>query len=245
MNLVLEIGNTTTKFAIFEKENLIELVLFENEKIDLIKIKSMNFDKAIIAGSGKIDLKILDEINATEKIIFDKSFITNIKINYQTPNTLGQDRLINANYAATLFPNKNNLIIDVGTCITFTFINTKHELIGGSISPGLKLRAKSLNDYTENLPLISPNQDSTSKLIGQNTTESIESGVILGTILEIERRIEQYLAEYPDLSIIMTGGDTLFFENKIKYRIFANPSFTLQGLNYLLNVKWNKNRTII
>lgn len=237
MNLVIEIGNTTSKFAVFEKNNLIELVRFLNNEIDLSILDKYAFKNAILSGSGKIDPTILDKIKAENKLIFENSMINNLIVKYQTPETLGQDRWINASYAATLYPNKNNLVIDVGTCITFTFVNSQNELIGGSISPGLRLRAKSLHDYTEKLALVSINENYHPELIGKNSIESIESGVILGAILEIEGRIEHYLAKYPYLSIIMTGGDTLFLENKIKYRIFANPSFTIYGLNDLLNKK--------
>jgi type III pantothenate kinase len=234
MNLVIEIGNTTTKFGVFEGENLIKFIRYTNDKLVYDEISSYQFDKVIISGSGNIEAIDLNKINANSIRRFNQNFIQNITITYETPNTLGQDRLVNANYASALFPNRNKLIIDVGTCITCTFINSKNELIGGSISPGLQIRFKSLHKYTAKLPFISLDENLSSKLIGKSTEESIISGVIEGAVFELEGRIEQYLAKFDNLSIIMTGGDTHFFQNKIKYQIFADTHFTLKGLNDLL-----------
>jgi type III pantothenate kinase len=234
MNLVIEIGNTTIKFALIEGNKLSKFIRFKHKELNYEVLSSYSFEKAILSGSGNLELIDWEKINAKEKINFDRILLKKLHITYQTPETIGQDRLINAYYASILFPNKNNLIIDVGTCITFTFINKKSELEGGSISPGLRLRARSLHDFTSKLPLVSINEDSSSKLIGESTEESIISGIILGAIFEIEGRIEQYLAKFDDLSIIMTGGDTHFFQNKIKYQIFADTHFTLNGLNEIL-----------
>ena len=153
---------------------------------------------------------------------------------YSTSKSLGADRLINAWYANQLFPAHTNLIIDTGSCITFTLIDLYKTILGGSISPGLILRAKSLHDYTDKLPLIDLSETETGELVGNSTESSIRSGIILGALFEIDKRIEQYQALHDNLNIIMTGGGTQFFENKLNYKIFADNHFTLKGLNEIL-----------
>jgi len=236
MNLIIEIGNTRTKFAFFETNHLTKLLEYNNEEeIDIDSICHQRFEKAILSGSGNMYLSIWEMIEAKSKLIFDRHIVPQLKYKYKTPETLGLDRIVNAYRAMKEFLNQNSLIIDVGTCITCTFINQNGEIEGGSISPGLMMRAKSLNYYTAKLPLIEIETHTSPILIGSNTQESILSGVIMGSIYEIERRIADYMEIYPDLRIIMTGGDTLFFENKIKYKIFADSHFTLKGLNDILN----------
>lgn len=236
MNLIVEIGNTRTKFAFFEANYLTKIIEYKNdEEIDIASICHQTYEKAILSGSGNMDLPIWDKIEAKSKLIFDRHLVSQMKYKYKTPETLGLDRIVNAYRAMKEFPNQNSLIIDVGTCITCTFINQNGEIEGGSISPGLAMRAKSLNYFTAKLPLIEIDVHSEPILIGSDTKESILSGVIMSCIYEIERRIADYTELYPDLRIIMTGGDTLFFENKIKYKIFADSHFTLKGLNDILN----------
>lgn len=234
MNLVIEIGNSTAKFAVFKNDNLIKLIRFELDKINYSELSHYNFDKAILSGSGKIDNFDWSQIPSNKKIDFCPRLLSLIHTSYQPAEALGHDRWINAYFATKLFPQNPCLIIDMGTCITFTFI-IENEIKGGSISPGFNLRLKSLHDYTAKLPLVKIESIETINLIGTSTVKSILSGVYQGISYEINGRIDEYLVKYPDLSIIMTGGDTLFFQNKINYKIFADIDFTLKGLNDILN----------
>lgn len=232
MNLVVEIGNTNAKFALFDGEEFINKFIFPKNEIDLNVLQSFQIERAILSGSGSIDKGIWAEIDAEEKLLFSPSLLSSISSLYHS-STLGWDRWVNAAYAAKLFSHKPNLIIDIGTCLTFTFINENNELIGGSISPGIRLRSQSLNQYTAHLPLIN-DFEVDPPLIGYDTKTSIQSGILKGIIYEIMGRIAEYLKKYPNLNLIMTGGDAEFVHNKLNYKIFADAHFTLRGLNDIL-----------
>ena len=154
------------------------------------------------------------------------------KNRYTTPSTLGNDRIALAAAAVCVYPLKNTLVIDAGTCITFDFINSKNEYLGGAISPGIGMRYKSLHQYTGKLPLLSKNEEF--KLIGTSTKSSIHSGIINGIICEIKGVIAQYQQDFGDLTIVLTGGDTKFLSKQLKNSIFANQNFLLRGLNKIL-----------
>jgi type III pantothenate kinase len=158
-----------------------------------------------------------------------------IKLIYLTPKTLGIDRICNAVAIAQLCPNKNAVSIDLGTCLKFDFVNRENQYVGGSISPGIHLRYKSLNDYTSNLPLI--RDTNAISLIGKSTVESIHSGVINGIQAEINHLIQRYSEEYSDLTFFMTGGDIHYFDFPVKSNIFVDENLTLKGLYqiYLFN----------
>lgn len=149
--------------------------------------------------------------------------------NYGSPRSLGVDRIALAAAAAVNYPKKNVLVIDAGTCITFEFKNANDEYLGGAIAPGIQMRFKALHDYTAKLPLVS--LASVEDFIGNNTETSILSGVVNNVVQEIDGVINQYLARFEDLTVILTGGDTLFLAERVKNTIFANPNFLLEGLN--------------
>ena len=151
---------------------------------------------------------------------------------YKTPKTLGVDRIALVAGAVSQFSGHNILVIDAGTCITFDFVNSEGEYLGGAISPGLKMRFNSLNYFTANLPLLEI--DELTDFIGKNTKESINSGVINGAIQEIDGVINQYNKKFLDLTVVLTGGDTNFLAKQLKSSIFANQNLLLQGLNRIL-----------
>lgn len=154
------------------------------------------------------------------------------KNNYKTPESLGMDRLAAVAGAYFNYPRQNCLVIDAGTCITYDFIDASGQYHGGGISPGLHMKLKALKKFTSKLPLIAFRPDV--ELIGKNTKESILSGVVNGTLAEIEGVINRYQQFYNDLIIIICGGDSNFFESKLKGRIFAEPKLVLIGLNRIL-----------
>lgn len=234
MNLIVEIGNTNIKLALFEGREMKQFWSGNVEDSHWKELRDFNIQNAILSGSGNTDVSWWKNIQAKNKLAFEREMIKDIQYEYRTPHTLGTDRLINAWYAKQLYPNRDNLVIDTGTCITFTLIDKESRLQGGSISPGLALRAKSMHDYTDKLPLINLTQEDSPELLGKDTEDSLISGVILGCLYEIDKRIDGYQAKYPNLNIIMTGGSTQFFENKLNYKIFADAHFTLKGLNELV-----------
>lgn len=235
MNLIIEVGNTNLKVAVFDGDELIfDKRIPKDIDFDLSLIDNYTIKNAIKSGTGNSNIKLWNDLSC-KKIEFNKSLISQIKIEYKTPDTLGEDRLLNAFAAAMLYPNRDILIIDCGTCITCTFIDKSKTLAGGSISPGLKMRLQSLHEFTFKLPLIHALNSDFDQLIGDNTESSILSGAYLGAVYEINARMGEYLEKFPNLSIIMTGGDADFFKNKIKSEIFVDSSLTLRGLNYTLN----------
>jgi type III pantothenate kinase len=235
VNLVLDVGNSLLKIALFEKSELIQKFKFsENYKRNIEDIISKyKVTHSIISNVGRIDDSIINILKeSTNLLLVSNQLKVPFKNLYKSKNTLGQDRLALVSAAAFKFPNENVLIVDVGSCITYDFKNNNNEYLGGGISPGISMRFKSLNTFTSNLPLI--DFDSIHQLIGNNTKNSINSGVINGTISEINGIIQQYCEEFKNIRIILTGGDSNFLLKRIKNSIFADQNFLLVGLNKLL-----------
>jgi len=235
VNLVLDVGNSLLKIALFEKSELIQKFKFsENYKRNIEDIISKyKVTHSIISNVGRIDDSIINILKeSTNLLLVSNQLKIPFKNLYKSKNTLGQDRLALVSAAAFNFPNENVLIVDVGSCITYDFKNNNNEYLGGGISPGISMRFKSLNTFTSNLPLI--DFDSIYQLIGNNTKNSITSGVVNGTISEINGIIQQYREEFKNIRIILTGGDSNFLLKRIKNTIFADRNFLLIGLNKLL-----------
>ena len=158
--------------------------------------------------------------------------------NYKTKTSLGQDRIGLVSAAYFKLPSENTLVVDMGTCITYDFIDSKNIYHGGAISPGINMRYKSLSEFTSNLPLLEFNDEN--KIIGSTTDESIHIGVLTGIIGEINEYINRLEEKYLKLNIIITGGDSTFLLNKIKNAIFADQDFLAIGLYNIL--KYNEGR---
>lgn len=235
MNLVLDIGNTRIKAAIFEQKKLVQYKVFNNT--ESLSDDSEFYAKArnvIISSVVELPPDELPFIKQFDNVIhFSSHTKIPIKNLYKTSSTLGSDRLAAAVGANRICSNKNVLSVDTGTCLKFNFVNENNEYLGGAISPGLQMRLKALNYYTGKLPLVTLNE-SFHELIGTSTCDSILSGVINGIILETDGVINEYKKHYPDLTILVSGGDTAFFVNRLKNCIFAHPHLVLQGLNEVL-----------
>jgi type III pantothenate kinase len=238
MNLIVEIGNSRLKILVFENDQIIleHKIAINHNDFSIAFLQKFPIHKAILSGSGDMNHPIISNIKAQYPFIkkFEKKFIQSISYRYKTPETLGEDRLLNAYASSKLFPNQHNLIIDCGTCLTFSFIDAENVFWGGSISPGLQMRAKSLHDYTQNLPQVETDKDFFSSM-GCDTEESIKSGLFVGLQAEIDYRIAYFLEKFNEINIILTGGDAHFFENRIKNKIFADSNLTFKGLNYILH----------
>ena len=243
MLLTIDVGNSRIKAAVFEHNKQVDFFIFEtNEALknfENIFQKYPNLQKIILSSVGKLDEEVVNFIKSqfqTEIIDHKSKFpFTNL---YATPETLGIDRMVLAAGATLMYPNQNKLIIDAGTCITYDFVNAENEYLGGAISPGIKIRYKSLNNYTSKLPLLTLSEDF--EIIGNSTKSAIHSGVINGVIFEIEGFISQYSLKNQDLTIILTGGDAEFLAKRLKSTIFANSNFLLESLN-LLSLYTQKN----
>ena len=241
MNLIVDIGNTCLKIALFEKNNLIEKFSFHHNYLDNIKnILSKNpVENSIISNVSEINDELISFLNKNTRLVLLKDILElPFKNTYSSKETLGQDRIALVSSASYQFSDLNVLIIDAGTCITYDFKNHNNEYMGGGISPGIKMRFKSLNLFTSKLPLIDVFDDF--DLIGNNTKESLISGVINGTIMEINGIIQQYCDKFENIRIILTGGDSKFLLKRIKNTIFADQNFLIKGLNYLLEANIEK-----
>jgi type III pantothenate kinase len=241
MKLVIDEGNTLCKVGIFEKDKLIR-----EEKTVRISIA---FIKNIIAREGNIQSAILGTVKQANPAI--ESFLGNefyfirlnhktpipLTVNYDTPQSLGADRIAAAVAAYKMYPGNNILVIESGTCITYDFITAEGIYQGGGISPGMHLRFKALHNFTANLPLVEAVKNAA--LIGKSTEKSIHSGVINGIIAEINGIISMYESNYENLTIILSGGNLQYFDKNLKNNIFAVPNIVLRGLNIILdfNVK--------
>ena len=241
MNLVVDIGNNFFKLGIFENSNLIFSFSDKNNRIDIeiekIIGKYSEITSALISNVSSIQISdILNRFNINTYEL-DSTFIFPFKLNYNTPVTLGNDRIALAAAATISFPNSNNLVIDAGTCITIDFIDNNNNFTGGSISPGVKMRYDSLNHYTANLPLLKNKNNF--NFPGNSTNASIHAGIIGGVSNEIMGFINQINSRYEKVNVILTGGDAKILSKTLKITIFANQNFILEGLNYILNL--NKN----
>ena len=237
MNLIIDVGNTLVKFAVFQDNTLIEKKIVTNEEalktFKLIVKEYKLIKKAIVSSVGKLEELVFDVINDTlEVLILNHETKLPFKNLYKTPHTLGVDRIALVCASIKNYPNKNVLIIDAGTCITYDFISSDNEYLGGAISPGLRLRYTSLNTFTSKLPLL--DTEMPNELIGNTTNSAIHSGVVFGILKEIDGVIDDYRIKYEDLTVILTGGDSNFLSKQLKNGIFANSNFLLEGLNFIL-----------
>ena len=235
MNLIIDIGNTAVKTALFKDKQLISSAVLNDCTLQniLVFVGEKTILHSIISS-----VKVLD--NDLEQIIehFNSYFLNEntplpITIDYKTPNTLGKDRIAAAVGASFLFPKQDVLVLDAGTCLTIDFINKRKAFKGGRISPGIKMRYKALNQFTSNLPLCELSESSNA--IGNDTESSIISGVQKGILAEVQELINVYKTENKDTIIVVTGGDCFFFEKELKNSIFANPFLVMEGLNEILN----------
>jgi type III pantothenate kinase len=243
MNLIIDVGNSYVKLAIFSENTLKQKEVIKQEQllgqVNLLKKKFHSIKKGIISSVGKLNDNQLSQIKESiDLLILNSNTKIPFKNKYKTPKTLGLDRIALISASVKQFPKENVLIIDAGTCITYDFVNAKNEYLGGGISPGLYTRYKSLNNLTANLPLLKIQMPS--DIVGASTNESIHSGVVNGLLKEIEGVIGEYKTKYSDLTVILTGGDANFLSKQLKSSIFANSNFLLEGLNYILQFNSNE-----
>ena len=235
MKLIIDIGNTAVKMALFKDKQLLNSSVFNECNIENV---------LAFIGGAKISATIISSVRAINDAVRAVSMQYNalllsentplpISIDYKTPDTLGKDRVAAVVGASYCFNGKDVLVIDAGTCLTIDFIKADKHYIGGRISPGLAMRFAALHEFTAKLPLIKRVNDS--KLIGNDTESSIISGVQEGIIAEVETIITTFRKENNDTIVIITGGDCFFFEKALKNSIFANSFLVMEGLNEILD----------
>ncbi len=229
MKLIIDHGNTNIKIYYFVSNKITNFFVFPTKYKNFSFLKDVIFDKSIYSSVAKENKYLLESINSEKIIYFTNETKLPIKNLYKS-STIGKDRLAAAVGAYSLFPSANVLSIDIGSAVTYDLL-LGDKYIGGNISPGLRLRFRSLNDYTEHLPLLEPKEIDV--FLADNTYDAILCGVINGLLFEIEQYIENVRRLY-DAKIILTGGDAKIFAKKIKNPIFAEPNLVAIGLNEIL-----------
>jgi type III pantothenate kinase len=237
MNLVIDIGNSRTKIAVFNHNYLTNdysFAVFNEKELEKILEEYSGIDKAIISsvGGDPGDMYKMISGKIRNTIMLDENTPLPINNQYKSKNTLGKDRLaavVGANFS---YPGNDILVIDTGTAITYDFIDRYNNYSGGNISPGMAIRYKALHTFTGRLPLLSKQE--VFPELGIDTNSAIISGVQTGIINEIEGYITHYLSIYNNIIIILTGGDANFFDKKLKNTIFVNLNLVNIGLNCIL-----------
>lgn len=243
MNLVIDIGTSFIKIAIFRKSEMLfkeSVPEISPEYISLIINNFTGIQQSILSSVRKRDHALLEYLNKNFRISVELSGKTPVPVKnlYGSPVTLGYDRLAAVVGANTIFPDTNVLVIDIGSAITVDFINNKNEFPGGNISPGLMMRFRALNEFTANLPLEYPHDNP--EFMGSDTPGAIIAGVQNGITFELEGYIRRLSDREKDLKVIFTGGDAAFFAEKINYQILVDPDLTLKGLNRILEYNFSK-----
>ncbi len=242
MNLCIDIGNTRVKTAVFDQQNkLQELeISLDFELQNLAAIIQKYGCTAAIVSSVRTKEKPLEIFLKKElKTVLNLKSTTPIPIqnDYQTPQTLGKDRLAAVVGATALLAQQNVLVVDAGTCITYDFVTKQGVYKGGSILPGIVMRFESMAHFTAQLPLVKA--EVLTSFVGTTTPSSMQTGVLYGVLHELRGFRKQYEAKFGTIQVIVTGGDTTYFESQFKNEIFAQPNLVLVGLNKILNYNLN------
>ncbi len=238
LNLIIDIGNTTcAKVALFNNNDIVEVLTESNYSLDCLADLCARYpiEQGIVATVIDLNEQVLTELAALPFPLLWLNHQTPLPVVnlYETPETLGYDRMAAVVGANEQFPDKDILVIDAGTCITYEFIDSKGQYHGGNISPGMQMRFKALHQFTGRLPLIDSNGR---KLpMGRDTETAMRAGVLKGIEYEISGYIESMKHKYPELLVFLTGGDEFSFDTNVKSVIFADRFLVLKGLNRILN----------
>lgn len=237
-NLCIDWGNTQVKACIFNaQDELVERYQFQETEAETILSTIIATHQpgagilcAVVTYPPSIEQMLRDQIR--HFLILDMNTRLPVMNAYHSPETLGADRLALVAGAYAQFPDKNNLVISLGTCVTYNLIQKNKAFRGGAISPGMHMRLQSMHEHTDKLPQVPVAGELL--LLGYDTETSMRSGAIYGMAAEIDGMISAFAAQYPDFNAVLTGGDAPFFEDKLKSKIFADPDLSLKGLNLIL-----------
>ena len=248
MNLIVEQGNTATKVAIFHEGCIEDSFVCRGFKPSALSSLFRKYDlqQGIMSSVIEPDPELLSSLKRFLPyfVFLDEKVPLPVKVQYQTPQTLGKDRLAAVVGASYLQPEKDILVIDAGTAITYELIEASGIYLGGNISPGMSTRFKALNHFTGKLPLVQEDENKI-PFIGYNTKTAIQAGVVKGIIYEMDGYINELRLKYPGLLVFLTGGHSFYFERQLKNTIFANINLVLTGLNRILeyNVENKESRS--
>jgi type III pantothenate kinase len=246
LNLIIEQGNTATKAAVCNGRAIVNSSVYKNYNISGLFswIKQYPLENGIFSTVSTLDHSLIAYLTGELKyfLFLDEQTELPVSVRYQTPATLGKDRVAAAVGAHFLHPETNVLVIDAGTAITYDVVEASGVYIGGNISPGMTTRFRALSQFTERLPLVQETDDI--PLLGSSTETAIQAGVVNGIVYEMDSYINELRIKYPDLFVFLTGGHSFYFERRLKNSIFAAINLVLIGLNRILeyNVENKENR---
>lgn len=241
LTLCLDFGNTRKKAALFKGDKIISAPDIGLGSLDNISsaLERYHPQNSILSSVTDHDIEIEKLLEKKTKFhkLSEKTKI-NFSIPVKHPETVGADRLALVAAAIKFFPHKNNLIIALGSCITYNFINQYHQFLGGAISPGKNMRFRAMAEFTHKLPLVE--FDESFPLIGYNTKTNLQSGVVMGMTGEIDGFINNFAEKYSNFNVVLTGGDCAYFATQLKNKIFADFNFLFKGLYALSEINNSK-----
>jgi type III pantothenate kinase len=237
VSLCLDFGNTNWKGALFQGDRMAEKFMLQQSNIpeEITRILNLYSPTKVILSSVVNHEKSIEDLiakQATLYVLNSNDFRLPFLNAYGSPETLGHDRLALVAALSKFYPGEDSLVISVGSCVTYNFLAKNNAFRGGAISPGLEMRLRSLNEFTDKLPLIS--REGHVSLLGYDTETSLRSGVVMGIASEIDGMIERYESQYGRINAVLTGGDGAFFESRLKSKIFADSNFLFKGLYAIL-----------
>jgi type III pantothenate kinase len=237
VSLCLDFGNTNLKAALFLGDKMTVTIIFTQEEaiFTIGKIIEMHKPQRAILSSNIVHSKEIDVLlEANTKFILLNSKTRLPFLNaYGSPETLGNDRLALVAALSKLHPKEDSIVISIGTCITYNFLAKNNAFRGGAISPGVELRLKAMHQFTDKLPLVE--REGHLSVLGYDTDTSIRSGAINGIAAEIDGMIARFETQYGRINAVLTGGDSPFFESRLKNKIFADTNFLFKGLYAILD----------
>lgn len=236
VSLCIDFGNTNLKAAIFQGDRMAYRFDFtEDEAIPTLqKIIAVHEPQKAILSSVINHSKSIDNFlqeNTKLTLLTNQTKLPYLNA-YGSPETLGNDRIALVAALSKQFPNQDSIVVSIGTCITYNLLAKNNAFRGGAISPGAELRLRSLNEFTDKLPLVQ--REGHISILGYDTETSIRSGVFNGMQAEISGMIEFYENQYGKINAVLTGGDAPFFESRMKKKIFADVNFLFKGLYAIL-----------
>lgn len=242
MKLAIDLGNTRNKAAVFSEFQLLFHLYFtsahqlQTALENNVELQSINQVLISSVKSDELTQVLPPQLESLPRFVLSHEAKLPFKSKYTSMHTLGLDRIANIAAACAHFPNENALIIDLGSCITYEVVSN-NTFLGGRISPGLHMRLKAMNAFTGKLPLVSINEAQKPHPVGLNTSENLQSGAFYGICDEINGFITEVERQFTSLNIVFTGGDAPLFAEEIKKVTFADPFFTLRGINYLVHAQ--------
>ncbi len=244
MNLIVDLGNTRVKCAVINSEDKILVINRKPKRFCSKVIKDMlskyKINAAILSNTSTPDENTLHLLNSLSHFIhLNESTPLPVINGYETPATLGKDRLAASVSSSLRFKNENVVFVDMGTCITMNYITSEGVFLGGNIHPGISMRLKAMHRFTAKLPKVEISVPE--EIIGNSTVKALQNGAVKGAFLEIDAFIQLIQTKFGHIKVLLTGGDAYLFEKWTKNEIFVAPNLVLEGLNEILKYNAKKN----